>query len=260
MEKEKLLLTEIEAPNMGTIYPPITRDIIKMSENKLDEMLLVFILKIEDLKLESNAIVNIEKDIGRKLTILDYLSGDIDTRNSIINSLKFIYKTEDVYFYTYDNDFSYLVNYTLLDGYYNPNDNSVRINNDNWDELSDIVKRLMGISNANKEERKVTVEHEENRALLEEYLRLQKQAEEEKKKLEEKNKLSTHDIITIVAKDCHWDYDKVLDMTYYRLINAYRSIMSDDNYRVSLMYHMSEKWDTGNMKIEHWIDAIRKNN
>jgi hypothetical protein len=117
----------------------------------------------------------------------------------------------------------------------------------------------MCISNSNKEEeRVVTVEHEENNEILQEYLRLQKQKREEDKKLAEKNALSLHDMVTIVASDCEWDWDRVLNMTYYRLVTSYKVIMGKDNWDTSMRYHTSYKFDTSNMKIEHWTDAIRK--
>jgi hypothetical protein len=135
---------------------------------------------------------------------------------------------------------------------------SVMITHQNWDELSKLIKDLMHISNNKKEERKVTIEDESNRELLEEYLRLKRRQEEEERKLAEKNRLTLHDIIIIVASDKQWDYDGVLDMTYYRLKCAYNTIMNKENYITNLMYHTSEKFDTSNMKIEHWTNSIRK--
>jgi hypothetical protein len=116
----------------------------------------------------------------------------------------------------------------------------------------------MFLKNIKKEERKVTVEHEENNEILQEYLRLRKQQEEENRKLADKNKMTLHDIVTIVASGCQWDYDRVLKMTYYRLMNTYKAIMCIDNYETSMRYHTSYKFDTTNMKIEHWTDSMKK--
>lgn len=254
MSKNHLLLKEITLEDIGTIYSPITEQILKMDEEEYNKILTPFVLKIDDLKMEKEILEQNNIKLGREVTIFDYLFNDDSIRQEIINSLSFFYKTKEICLY----DEGYLIYYDITDNQYHLRDNSVIISRDNWDKLCNLIKDLVCISNNKEQERKVTVEHEENNAVLEEYLRLMKQKEEDNKKLAENNATTLHDIVTIVASECNWDYDKTLEMTYYRLINSYRAIMSKDNYNANMMYHTSEKFDTSNMKIEHWTDSMKK--
>jgi hypothetical protein len=260
MESDKgyLLLREIERPNIGKIYSPIVRDILSLSDEELNNLILPFMLTLEDIKLNEEITDKIEIKLNRKFTIYDYLTSFKETIEDIIKALKYFYKTEEIHIYQTFEEICFLINYTLKDNGYFPMKDSVMITHENWDELSKLIKDLMHISNNKKEERKVTIDDESNRELLEEYLRLKKRQEEEERKLAEKNRLTLHDIIIIVASDKQWDYDGVLNMTYYRLKCAYNTIMNKENYITNLMYHTSEKFDTSNMKIEHWTNNIRK--
>jgi cytochrome oxidase Cu insertion factor (SCO1/SenC/PrrC family) len=257
-DKAYLLLREIESPNIGKIYSPIVKDILKLSDKELNDLVMPFIVTLDDIKLNKEVVEEIEAKLNRKFTIYDYLTSFKETIQEIIKSLRYFYKTEKVNIYQTFDGICFLINYELSNNDYIPMKDCIIISRQNWDELCELIKNLMHLSNDKKEERKVTIDNEANREILEEYLRLQKRQEDEERKLAEKNKLTLHDIIVIVASDKQWDYDGVLDMTYYRLKCAYNMIMSKENYKTNLMYHTSEKFDTSNLKIEHWANNIRK--
>ncbi len=256
--KDRLLKRQIKISTLGTLIPPTVEEIIDLDEETFNKILLPFILELKDLNLNSDFLQEAEIKLGRPFSIYDYLLLNSQMVSNIVESLKFFYKNNDVYFYNDITESYFIIDYYIKDGQYVPRQNAFIVSYRNWGELCDWIKAIMLIKNNKNEERKVVVEHEENKAILEEYLRLQKQAEEERKKLAQKNALSIHDIITIVASQNGWDYDKVHNMTYYQLINSYKAIVKIDNYETSMRYHTSYKFDTGNIKIENWMEAIRK--
>lgn len=255
MEKEEkscLLLREIEIPNLGTIHSPTVEEILKIGNKGLNKLLLPFIIDMNTYELNKDYLLEFEKNLKRTPTIFDVMLMDKELEEVLLQSLKFFYKTEDIRFN------QGLFGVTCLINFNTNKDNTAIISFSNFNNLCLIIKELMCISGDKKQERIVTVEHEENNAILQEYLRLQKQKEEEDKKLALKNQLTLHDIITIVASDCKWDYDKVFNMTYYRLFNSYNTIIIKENCRTSLMYHTSEKFDTSKMIIKQWTESIKK--
>lgn len=257
MDKNKLLLREIKTPNFGKIYCPLVSELLDLDDEEYNKLLLPFVIKMDDIELNQEFITEIEIKLGRKFTVFDYLMCDKNMIESIVNALKFFYKTNNIYPYQDISEICFLVDYRIESNMYYANDGGYILSYKNWDDLCELIKKIMCLYQEKKEERKVTIQDESNRALLEEYLRLQKQKEEEDRKLAEKNALSLYDIVLIVVSD-YKDWDMVLNMTYYRLITSYRIIMGKDNWETSMRYHTSYKFDTSNMKFEHWTDAIRK--
>lgn len=256
--KDRLTKRKIKIPTLGVLISPTVDEITNIDEEVFNKLLLPFVVELKDLNLNSDFLQEAEIKLGRPFSIYDYLLLNSQMVSNIIESLKFFYKNNDVYFYNDITESYFIIDYYIKDGQYVPRQNAFIVSYRNWNELCQWIKSIMCIAKKEKEERVVTIEHEENREALEEYLRLQKQAEEERKELANKNALSIHDIITIVASQNGWDYDKVHNMTYYQLINSYKAIIKIDNYETSMRYHTSYKFDTGNIKIENWMEAIRK--
>lgn len=259
-----LILDMLELDELGTIHPLKVRYILKMGDKGLSSFLIPFILKIkdyennEDCKRIVNKMNGIKKIIKREMVSLDYilLDDDIYMRLLLIESLKLLYKTDNVKPYLINDISGFDVGITVND--------EIKINHINWSELCSIVRKLMRNEEIKKEEttHEVQVLHDENKAILEEYKRLEEQykkdEEERLKKLAEKNKLSLREIITVVAKDNGWNYNNIFDMTYYQLVNAYKSIMYSDDYNFNTKLYTSYKYNTENMELNHWSKKIKE--
>ena len=239
MLKDEYLLREIQLSNdLGTIIAPTVKEVLKIKEENLMNLLYPFFIEPkennEDIKLFD---VFFFKDENGKLTDLLIL---------LVNVLKFIYKNDQVEF---DTDIYGNINIKISDA---------KINRDNFDILSETIRDLFFVPKPKEKENEIIQVSEENKAILEEYLRLKQQHELEMEELNKKNHKTLHQIITIVASQCFWDYDKVLNMTYYRLINSYMSIFKIDNYETYRRYVTSGNCDMKNHQQKHWTDEVGK--
>ncbi len=245
MDKAKLLLYKLNLGNLGVIYAPITEDVLQMEEKKFWEIVNPFGIDFDtfDIKKEE-----VEKEGLKRLDIFTSLQGN-ELCNSLINSLKYFYKTDNIA----------LVNKAILIDCKDIG-KVIQINKDNFDELCEIILRLCNVEKVKEEKkREVTIQNEENRAILEEYLRLQEQAKKEQEQMNKNNKITLLEMVTVVASDCNWDWDKVLQMTYFRLLNTYRNVMTRDVNNISLIVNCSNKFETKEgWHPNHWTESIKK--
>lgn len=235
----KYLLSEIDFKEhkLGTIIPMATKEYIKLGEQGINKFLTSF---------SYEQLVN-EDDIR----FFDYLFIEDEQMNkvlvSLLESLKTLYRTDKV---SFDADESGNINILISDA---------NINRDNFDVLCKIVRDMFFISvKKEDDEPKVYQVREENKAILEEYLRLEQEAKKEQEELNKKNQKTLHQIVTIVASQCLWDFDKVLDMTYYRLIVTYMSIFDIENYTTYMDYVTSGQFDMKNQTQKHWSELVGK--
>ena len=235
----KYLLSEIDFTEhkLGTIIPMATKEYIKLGEQGVNKFLTPF---------SYEQLVN-DDDIR----FFDYLFIEDEQMNKVLvgllESLKILYRTDKV---SFDADESGNINILISDA---------NINRNNFDVLCSIVRDMFFISSKKEDnEPKVYQVREENKAILEEYLRLEQEAKKEQEELNKKNQKTLHQIVTIIASKCLWDFDKVMNMTYYRLITTFKSIFEIDSYTTYLAYVTSGQFDMKNVQQKHWGETVGK--
>lgn len=234
MLDDRYLLREIDLSNhnLGTIKQFSTKEIIQLGEEELKNFLFPFLFTIK------------EENIFDYLFVRDEQAQII--LSALIMSLQKLYKTDD---YKIDLDKQQRINIIIADA---------KINNSNFNLLCSIVRDIFFLNEKQEEESRSIQVSEENKAILEEYLRLEQEHKKEMEELNKKHAKTLHQVVTIVASQCEWDYDKVLDMTYYRLINTYTSIFKIDSYTTYMQYKTSGQFDMKNYNIKHWVDTVGK--
>jgi hypothetical protein len=231
----KYLLTEIDLTEygLGVITLPKVQDIINIGEQKINEFLTPFLIDYKSTD---------------EVKMFDLLFIDNEQMKNVVNqlaiALKVLYKSDAVKLAL---DETNNINIYVSDAI---------INRDNFDKLCDIVREMFFISKPQEEENRTIQVAEENQAILEEYLRLEQQHQKDMEELNKNNHKGLHQIITIVASQCLWDYDKVLSMTYYRLINTYVSIFKIDSYTTYMQYVTSGQFDMKNHQQKHWTEIV----
>ena len=69
--------------------------------------------------------------------------------------------------------------------------------------------------------------------------------------------MNLHQIITIVSSQCLWNYDHVLNMSYYQLWNSYISDIQKDQYETYMQYKVSPKFEVKDSQ-KHWMNIVGK--
>lgn len=246
MSDSKYLLSKIDFSEygLGTIIPLTIKEIINdLKEENLNIMLAPFLLNCKNDNSECNFF---------DLLLLSYQDEQLNKQMNniliqLIDSLKTIYKTDEV---KLDIDIFNNINIKI--------NSEISINRDNFDKLCEIVCKMYLISKKQNNEKRVIQVSEENKAILEEYLMLEKQYEKEQAELNKKNQKNLHQLVTIAASLCNWDYDRVLNFTYYRLFNVLNTAKQKDDFYKCLKYEMSYKFDTKNLNYKYWMDVVGK--
>lgn len=256
MDNSIFLLPEIDLTEykLGKIKFLTVKEIIKYGEDKIKELLLPFLYKLLD---ETN-----------EPLLFEMLLLDSEMYGKMIKFLKIFYKTEHVEMICDENKnlklmvISNEINNLILE---NPNKieniqkDIVIIDKNNFQKISEVICTsffLFKPKSKNKEKNVFQV-REENKSVLEEYLELEKQHEKEEQERIKKNEKNLHQIITIIASQCLWDYEKVLNMTYYQLWNSYISGFQKEQYKEYLQYKTSPKFEIKDNQ-KHWTEVIGK--
>ena len=234
MLDDRYLLKEIDLRKhiVGTIKPFSTKTVIQSGEDELKNFLFPFLFTLK------------EEDIFDYLFVQDEQAQII--LSALVMSLQKLYKTDDC---KIDLDEQQKINIIIAEA---------KINNDNFNLLCSIVRDIFFLNGKEEDKHQVIQVEDKNKAILEEYLRLEAEHKKEMEELNKKHAKTLHQIVTIVASQCEWDYDKVLDMTYYRLINTYMSIFKIDSYTTYMQYKTSGQFDMKNYNIKHWVDTVGK--
>ncbi len=167
--------------------------------------------------------------------------------NALISSLKMLYETTD---FRLGLDKDNNINIIISDA---------SINRNNFDKLCEVIRDLYFIKTQEEENKdEEWMSKVKDKGILEEYLRLESEHKKEIEELNKNNQKDLHQIITIVASQCSWDYDKVFNMTYYRLIITYMSIFQIDNYTTFIQFKSSGQFDMKDQDVKHWSETIGK--
>lgn len=208
---------------LGTIYPPTIK---YMLENNVsyDDFLKPFLIRVDILEKPNDSI----KD-------LDLLFSKVGDTNSLINllvdSLKIIYKTENIRIH------EEICIITI--------DDKFMIHRDNYTYLADIVLEMMYVTRVKPSKKETKYK---NKQLQETWEKLQKYREKEKKKKE----LKLVDILNmLIHVNQDFNYDKVLNLTYYQVMNSYITLSKKEGYNEYMMYKTSGQFEMGK-DLKHW--------
>jgi len=256
MDNSIFLLPEIDLTEykLGKIKFLTVKEIIKYGEDKIKELLLPFLYKLLD---ETN-----------EPLLFEMLLLDSEMSGKMIKFLKIFYKTDHVEMICDENKnlkimiISNEINNFILenpDKIENIQKDIVIIDKNNFQKISEVICTSFFIFKPKKEEneKRILQVKEENKEILEEYLRLQQQHEQEEQERKQKNDMNLHQIITIVSSQCLWNYDHVLNMSYYQLWNSYISDIQKDQYETYMQYKVSPKFEVKDSQ-KHWMNIVGK--
>lgn len=211
----------INLGSLGIITQPKIRDIIS-NNIELNSLLEPFLISPE--------LVGIKKDnpLFNEIKTFDlFFVEDMKIREHLllellINSLKIIYSVE------LDNikleDYSIII------------DDKYIINRDNFDILQEVILSMFNqeLPTPTKPQQ---YKSEAHRRVIEKMNRKREEARRRKE-------LHLCDFINIVTHvNGYIGYDKVLDMTYFQLLNSYSTLLNINNYGEFLMYYTSPKFE-----------------
>ena len=255
MNNAMFLLPEIDVSkyNLGKIKFLKVREIIHYGDDNLKQLLLPFLYQFF-------------YEVNNPL-VFESLLIDNDMSKKMIDFLKFYYRTEHVKL-VFDKDenpkimiISQELNKSILENpsdLYDFNNEIIIIDRNNFEKLSEIICISLFIFKPKEEESQIIQVSEENKAILEDYLKLQTKAKQEEAERNKKNEENLiHQIITIVASNCGWDYEKVLNMTYYQLWNSYLSYIQIDQYQMYMQYKVSPKFEIKDNQ-KYWMEVVGK--
>ena len=220
---ENYLVTGLDIPLgiLGKIPQPTLRDLI---ENNIDIDTLVrpFLISKDSLGLDKDNPLYDKVTNFDLLFVEDLVIDGLQVFKLLVDSLKFIYSVSE-------NEIQLLGQELHIS-------NKAIINGENFDILAKVIMAMYH-KQPSKSKPKPKVKNEAQRKVLE---KIQKKREQQAKK----NTLALFDYINIV---CHIKgfigYDKVLDLTYYQLLNSYSVLTSIENHREFISYYTSMKFD-----------------
>lgn len=232
---ENYLITglPIRTEKFGIIYQPTIKELLLLGyTNK--EIVQPFLLDL-DLVVQDEGIKKILKNFD-----LFFLSNN-GLVDNLLEKLKILYKTENVK----------ISSEKLIERKSIIVDDNIVINRDNYDVLVGIILGMFGAEKSKRvEEEKVNLPTEKHKQIWE-------KLKSKKAKKELQNQVELCDIINIV---CHANgfipYNVVVDLTYYQLINSYKTLMCIENYKEFVQFKLSTKYEI-NKDINHWINETK---
>ena len=250
IKEEKLLFgLPIKMKNLGTIYQPTLKDFI---DNNIDiqKFMGLFSIKIDLLMDNSEGLKNFDFFL---LQIAKNENSDIYIYQ-LIKYLKLLYKTDDVEFVDMkENDLSSIGILVKVNG------EEYFINRDNYDKLAEVVLIILGSGN-NVKEKEIREELSEidlkiaKRKKEFERKKAEREAKAKKENNEDNNSLTIFDLANYIihADNSQYNYDNILKLTVYQVMNTFRLYQIKESYKIGMDYRTS-----GNFKIEekleHWF-------
>jgi hypothetical protein len=251
MDNSIFLLHEINLTKyrLGKVIPLKVSEIIKYGDDNLRDLLLPFAYKVFD---ETN-----------EPMLFECLLFDSELSMKMVNFLKIFYRTDYVEIPN-SKDRIFIFNNNIKDiildspeKLENFEDEIIIIDKNNFQKLSEVICTSFFIFKPKEKEKQVIQVQKGNEAILEEFLRLQERARQEEQKRIKENEKNLHQIITIIASQCLWDYKRVFNMTYYQLWNSYISGIQKDQYKEYIQYKVSPKFEVKDSQ-KHWMDVVGK--
>lgn len=237
---EQYLITGLPIPigdGLGTIYQPTIKEILS-NKMSVDDFLQPFLLRVD---LLSNT--EIFEGFTQKINDFDLLflqesegnflftDGEYSMLGRLITCLKLLYNTDSV-------ELSFGEQVIKID-------NKYIIDRNNFTYLADIVLEVFDTEKPKPKDDKPKYKDKARQMLWE---KLEKRRAEEARK----KALTMADIINIVVHMNNYiEYSKVIDMTYYQLLNTYKTFMSKMSYDEYLMFKSSGQFDL-KQDQKHW--------
>lgn len=229
--------------DLGVIHQLTYREMIEKRVT-MDNILKPFLMRKEMIKGKSDEFDVILDSVGNLgfVYLMNDNNPDEKILDSLINSLKLFYETEDVY-----------VNPTTK---YIHVGSDIVIDIDKFDILSEVVLEMFKITKKEIEDESKMDEMDLEFARKREAYRKKK----EKKKVKNKE-LELVDLVnTIVhSSEVGVDYNRVLDMTIYQIKNTYETLCKKWSHENFIDMKLSQ-FDTSKMKCSDWrTEKIVKN-
>ena len=211
----------INLGSLGTITQPTIRDLIS-NNIELNSLLEPFLISPE--------LVGIKQDnpLFNEIKTFDlFFVEGMQVRETLLlelllNSLKIIYNVE--------------LNNIRLEDYSIIVDNKAIINRDNFDILQEVILSMFN-QELPKPSNPQKYKSEAHRRVIEKMNRKREEARRRKE-------LHLCDFINIVTHaNGYIGYDKVLNMTYFQLLNSYSTLLNINNHKEFLMYYTSPKFE-----------------
>lgn len=211
---------------LGKIYQPTIKYLIENDIDSVDFIKPFYICRID-------LIENADKEL-KDFDI--FFSQQKELLNELIKRLKILYRTEDI-------EVKESIRAIIVDDRF-------LINRDNYTYLADIVLEMMYATREKPKKKEVKYT---NPYLQETWEKLQKYREQQEKK----NELQIADIMNmLIHMGDGFDYDKVLNLTYYQMMNSYITLRIKDGYKEFMMYKTSGQFNI-EKDIKNWMSEVK---
>lgn len=226
----------IEIPNMGIVYPPKLKDFMDFDFLEFKNVFSIRKELIIDTIGENSEYYNKIKDFD--------LIPAFGKERTLIRALKLLYKTDDVKFL---KDL-YVVSIKV-------GNNKYYINRDNYTEFSNMILIMLHDGNNIADEKvKEELTEFELKAMRGRRKLEKKRAERRKERNEEENVITIFDIANYVmhSDESRFDYQSILDLTIYQLINTLNQYQAKEKYKTLMSYKTSSNFKVEE-NINHWF-------
>ncbi|HGT1414827.1 TPA: hypothetical protein ACMV83_002578 [Clostridioides difficile] len=243
---------------LGTVYQPTIEELIKLDIANLEIVNPFLILEKNYSQLCNNEFFNLKyKYDAIPILDLNILESDKDSSkkteslsDKIKKSLSILYKT-DIRNIEYMNN----IKIGILIKFDDKKKNAF-ISREDFGLISDLILEMFCIDKKNlfKDDEDKWIENtgsEREKQLIAHF-------KEKERKKREKEAYHLCDYINVVQNiDGYVPIDVILKMTYWQLINVYKTKIQFKNYNESLGYAWSFKYQTDMDKMKHWSKEIK---
>lgn len=216
---------------LGTIYQPTLNDVIK-NDVKVEDIWYPFAV---DKKACLDGLTIFDTFI-----LLHITEEDNKIMDNLINSLKILYKTDDV-------ELNLNTQTIVIDKKYT-------LNKDNYDYLCKNIAEIFMLDLVDIQKKYDEIRKERERPKTE---RDRKIAEAKARSRRNRPKEDVFDLIDMSNYLIHssekYTYENVLNMTVWQIKNSFNLYNKKENYDKDKRYHTSGNFDMGKEKLKHWF-------
>lgn len=228
------------------VRQPKISDVVDMGENEYNELVLPYVLTTESI---FNGVENEEELINRfhffelffiKVenggTILDNVFNGKSALDVLSDSIQYFLDADDIKIL--EKRQKIIVN------------DSYMIDKDEFDRIRKVIQGVVGRGDVEVEKPPKNMTKRQKDI----WMKLQKG----RRRNAEKNAVYLQDMINFTAfgGSSYIPFDKIDEMSYFQLMNAYKSIVGMDAYNMGMQYKLSQKFDVKD-DIKHWTDTIK---
>ena len=249
IDKLKLLMGRpilIDKKNNSFIHQPIIRDIVDIGEGEFNKLILPYVISTD---LVFNGVDNEDELIDKfdifdlffiKLdnggTLLDNMFDGNNALNTLTESLKYFFNTDDVR--VLEKRQKIVI------------DNSYLIDKDEFSNIRSVIQSLVC--------RKDIEVEKPPKNMTKRQKDIWNKLQRGRRRTAERNAIYMQDIINFASFGgrSFIPFDQIEKMTYFQLQNAYKSVMGIDAYNIGMGYKLSQKFDVKE-DIKHWTDSLK---